>query len=117
VPEPFNVAVPRGTIPFRNAIVPVGTTFPTETNEVVIVAACPAVSELGVIPKVIVAGCATGAVVLPPYSIAPMDGRAKRVSPRMSVTKPGMVMAEPTAGLAELRLKLKLSSTVSEVIV
>jgi hypothetical protein len=118
MPELFRVAVPRREVPFNRETFPVGTTPPTERTDTAAVAVCPTVSELGVIPRVNVTGCETGgAEVLPPNSIAPIDGRLRRTSPRMSVSRPGMLMPELFAGLAELKLKLKLSRIVSEEMV
>jgi hypothetical protein len=118
MPELFRVAVPRREVPFKRETLPVGTTPPAEITDTAPVAVCPTVNELGVIPRVNVVGCETGgAVVLPPNSIAPIDGRLRRVNPRMSLSRPGILIPEPSAGLAELKLKLKLSRTVSDEIV
>jgi hypothetical protein len=108
--------VPKEDVPFLNETVPVGTTLPTGANDADTVTGCPATTVLGVVLTVIVAGCRVGAVELPPNSIAPIDGGSRRVRPVISVVSPGIIRPVPFALLAEVRLKLKLSSVVSDEI-
>jgi hypothetical protein len=108
--------VPREEVPFRNETVPVGTTLPAESKDAERVTVCPTLVALGEALNVTVVGRVDGGVEVPPNSIAPIDGEPRRVIPKISLTKPGIGIPVPIAGLAELRLKLKLSRTVSDEI-